>query len=310
MKLKFVFVLVLSSGILISAVCKKDKPLIKLPKEQRELFGYIPAVSFTLEADFSSSILNGGLDSNRTVTLNSFYCATTEVSNLEYRNFLNDLKTPELLRKAEIDSVRWRVPLQYNEPYVELYHIHPAYDSYPAVNIPFEGALMYCQWLEKKLNANSENEYFYRVNLPTREQWIAAATGGLDLSPYPWGGPYVRNVKGRFLANFNGLSAENIHYNEQTKSFEVVKSTGSAYYLLGSRNDYADITAPVDSFFPNGYKLYNMSGNVAEMVLEEGLACGGGWRSTGFDIKCSSTMKYTTPQSDIGFRPVITLEMK
>src|SRR5659263_680814 len=36
-------------------------------------------------------------------------------------------------------------------------------------------------------------------------EWEYAARGGLDLSMYPWGGPYTRNYQGCFLANFKPL---------------------------------------------------------------------------------------------------------
>ena len=75
--------------------------------------------------------------------------------------------------------------------------------------------------------------------MPTEAEWEYAARGGLDLSMYPWGGPYTRNYKGCFLANFKPLRGNYI-------------DDGEVY------------TAKVASFEPNEFGLYDMSGNVAE----------------------------------------------
>ncbi|MEI8201577.1 MAG: hypothetical protein WCH34_01100 [Bacteroidota bacterium] len=52
--------------------------------------------------------------------------------------------------------------------------------------------------------------------------------------------------------------------------------------------------------------IYNMCGNVAEMVAEKGIAVGGSWKDTGYDVRIESTINYSEPSPSIGFRPVRT----
>jgi formylglycine-generating enzyme required for sulfatase activity len=46
-------------------------------------------------------------------------------------------------------------------------------------------------------------------------------------------------------------------------------------------NNTADITAPVLNYWPNAYGLFCMTGNVREMVQEEGFTKGGSWFDPG-----------------------------
>lgn len=63
--------------------------------------------------------------------------------------------------------------------------------------------------------------------------------------------------------------------------------------------------APSQSFYPNDWGLYNMSGNVAEMISEKGIAMGGSWHDTGYDVRTESAQSYTDASPLIGFRPVL-----
>lgn len=131
----------------------------------------------------------------------------------------------------------------YNEPMHNDYFWHQAYDDYPVVGVSWKQAKAFCAWrtlyknafLKKKKGRNQVNSF----RLPTEAEWEYAARGGLESGTYPWGGPYAKNDRGCFLANFKP-----------------------------NRGDYAAdgalYTVEAKSYDPNDYNLYNMSGNVAE----------------------------------------------
>jgi formylglycine-generating enzyme required for sulfatase activity len=63
--------------------------------------------------------------------------------------------------------------------------------------------------------------------------------------------------------------------------------------------------APVHSYDPNPYGLYNMNGNIAEMVTDSSIAVGGCWNSPGYDVRNESVMPFDKPSIFVGFRPVV-----
>ena len=54
----------------------------------------------------------------------------------------------------------------------------------------------------------------------------------------------------------------------------------------------------------NELGVYNLKGNVAEMILEKGVAKGGSWVHTNEETTIEKDFKYTKPQSWLGFRCV------
>ena len=67
------------------------------------------------------------------------------------------------------------------------------------------------------------------------------------------------------------------------------------------------MTAPVRLFTPSAYGLYHMNGNVAELTTE-GLACGGSWNSTGYDVRIESMIEVDGPSPFVGFRPLLIIK--
>ena len=130
----------------------------------------------------------------------------------------------------------------YNDPWARNYFHHPAFDEYPVVGVNWKQAVAFSKWRTKILDEyllNREEPLHDEFRLPTESEWEYAARGGLDLSPYPWGGPYTTNDKGCFLANF--------------------KPRRGNYTADGGIR-----TVRVGSYNPNNYGLYDMAGNVSE----------------------------------------------
>jgi len=216
------------------------------------------------------------------------------------------------------DTLAWihDFTYSYNEPLTNMYFWHPGYDDYPVVGINWKQASAFCVWRTNLRNGYlfTEGEsYEQNYRLPTESEWEYAARGGLDLSPYPWGGPYIRNSVGCFLANFKPLRGNYI-------------------------DDGGLTTLRADSYNPNEYGLYCMSGNVAEwtsnaydesaynfshdnspdytyeaknddpIALKRKVIRGGSWKDVSYFLQAGTrTYEYQdTSKCYIGFRCVIS----
>lgn len=214
------------------------------------------------------------------------------------------------------DTLVWISDFTYsfNEPYTNSYFHHPAYDNYPVVGVNWKQARAFSIWRSKRMNdflTSNGEDFVQDYRLPLESEWEYAARGDLDLSMYPWGGPYTRNNEGCFLANFKPLRGNYV-------------------------DDGAMITIQVASYEPNEYGLYDMSGNVAEWcdnafdesaynithdfnpnyrymarpddppALKRKVIRGGSWKDIGYFLQVGSrSYEYQdTSKSFIGFRCV------
>lgn len=289
------------------------KPIyLKSKNKALQNFCYIPGGILYVKTDSSYSNDRIGRDRryfSKEIPVDSFYISSTEISNLQYKEFLDDLLKNNEIEKykiAFVDTQKWNMFNAYNEPYVVYYFQHPVYQNYPCVNMSYEGAQLYCEWFTKKIN-QEQNEYIIEAKLPTATQWEYAARNGKKLSSYSWGGPYTQNNQGQKLANYKSISEGCIHFNDSTKQYEIMCYSSN---LVANLNESADLTAPTKSFVISDYGLYNMCGNVAEMIDTKGIARGGSWNSPGYDVQVTSEMKYVNASPNIGFRPILIIKKR
>lgn len=215
----------------------------------------IPAGSYMMgQADEDIAATSVGF--NKRVTVVQFYMDDTEITNNEYRQFtdvmLSDsvavLGEEKVLSEYYPDTTVWSKDFTYHngDPMTEYYFSSPAFDMYPVVGVSWVAARYFCDWRTKAYNDYRTSEGMYispRFRLPSEAEWEWAARGGKASAKYPWGNPYVANVKGCLLANFKPHRGN-------------YDADGYAY------------TAPANQFNPNDYGLYNMAGNVAEWCLD------------------------------------------
>lgn len=93
----------------------------------------------------------------RRVTVPSFYMDETEVANVDWLEYLywirrNFPADREYYYNALPDTLVWRQPLSYNEPYVNNYLRHPAFQDYPVVGVTWEQANQYAEWRTDRVN--------------------------------------------------------------------------------------------------------------------------------------------------------------
>jgi hypothetical protein len=224
----------------------------------------------------------------------SLYAFEVETTNELYDQFLMDLlkeKEFDLLEICRNEKVDWIKLLPEKFKYLSEDIIYrnadPRYPGAPVVNVSYEAAVIYCEWLTMVYNGYDKKKRFQKVvfRLPTEKEWEHAAYADKN-APYPWGGYYVRNPKGCILGNFYSSDEE--------------PCTDCNYTSVDI--DGAFFPAKADAYFPNDFGLYNMSGNVSEMIGGGQITKGGSWSDYAEDCKIDSKKTYDGPSPSVGFR--------
>jgi formylglycine-generating enzyme required for sulfatase activity len=264
----------------------------------------------------------------------NLYAFNTEVTNEQYNSFLEFLtknNETDAYEKSKIDLSRYdKEALTFFKGYHTYFtankgKVHDAFRKYPVVNISYEGAVTYCEWLTQQYNATPERKFKkVKFRLPTLNEWQIAALGNSkfqswtlkentievivpsdtlmeiakgekkvipvdDKVLYPWWGSYNYRAKAQ---NRRNCWLGNFKVPDYCKPCQIPKMGGDGWIMH----------APTATYFPNNIGLYDVVGNVAEMIDEKGKACGGSWNHLPSESTIHSINAYSGPDGAVGFR--------
>jgi formylglycine-generating enzyme required for sulfatase activity len=191
------------------------------------------------------------------VHVDGFWMDQTEVTNAQYARFVEEtsyktyaeephdglaagsfvFKPPSVPVSADnpyqwwkfVEGANWRHPEGPESTIV-------GRENHPVVHVSWNDAVAYCEWRSRKEGAT--------VRLPTEAEWERAARGGLEGKRYVWGDELKPD--GKWMANI----------------------WQGRFPYQNTEEDGYRTTAPVGSYPPNGFGLYDMAGNVWEWCLD------------------------------------------
>jgi formylglycine-generating enzyme required for sulfatase activity len=273
-----IFKIFLFTSILILG-CKKPKEKTHTTKPLIEGMVWIEGGVFQMGASENDNMALTHEKPSHTVKVNGFYMDETEVTNKQFSEFIKAtgyittaerpidwdiikmqlppgtqrphdsiLMPGSLLFKKTTESVpnlydfsqwwKWSIGANWKEPEGKGSNI-VGKENYPVVHVSYEDAIAYCNWSGKRL--------------PTEAEWEYAARGGKKNKIYFWGN--LSNSLHQYVNSWEGeFPVENIIKDGFEKS------------------------APVKSFPPNNYGLYEISGNVWEWTSD--------WYNLNYYVQC------------------------
>ena len=274
MLLKYRIHVFISIFLISISACKKDAQKIVKEEISTEIktpegMIWVEGKTFLQGAKASDKFAMSREKPAHTVTVDGFFIEATEVTNKQYRKFVDETKYLTIAERAiDWEEMKKQLPQGTPKPHdsilqpgslifnknikavvsMDNYYQwwawkiganwkHPegpnstivGKDNFPVVHIAYEDALAYCKWANRRL--------------PTEAEWESAAQGNNNNTIYTWGNnPVILD------ANANTWQGTFPTNNESKDGFELIAQT--------------------KSYAPNSIGLYDMLGNVWEITSD------------------------------------------
>ncbi len=231
--------------VVITKGCAQSIQKTKINPVDGLQYVYIPSGSFLMGCVPSdTSCWEEEKPQHRVHLTKGFWISETEVTVEAFRKFVestgylpqSEKEYKGRMYKNHLDDWEWTSGLTWKTP---IEAAVTAEDNWPVAQISWTDAQAYCFWAGG--------------NLPTEAQWEYACRGGKANELFLWGNSWLPEVNGE---KYENGPDETMHLKFPKMEYWKGYNDGYVFY------------APVGSFEPNGYGLYDMSGNVWEWCTD------------------------------------------
>ncbi len=265
----------------------------------------------------------------------NFYADESELTNLDYREYIYwtlrvfGENSEEYLATLP-DKTVWQAP-DYTVNLKDKYFDHPMYNDYPIVGITLEQARKFTDWrtervaemllierklvkpnydctakdyftLERYIEGNfdwiiSKEDVLVPIySIPTKDNWELIAGIKTELKS---GIDNTTKYNKKVLKNFGHL--------QNSQEYHLSKRNKDSYYE--ETDGFVFTTNPVDMFGKNVFGLFGITGNVSELIENDGFCKGGNWKTKLVGNEIEKDISFDKANCWTGFRNIAKFEI-